>query len=434
MSRRASQHLRHANWTDNSLQSTSLKWKILRQVNIEVDHFWTDIFSNQIFCTIRERSILKWFQAWDSRHINRNHAPLSSVARIRRRRLRSVYCARFYQLQMIMLHCVQNVHAFCSSISPIFLAHLLTVFAQHSCRLPSCLLLSFADQLSLTMDLRFFLCHLILCSVNMAPSTTCYKITLWVPYTSTLAVDRMCWRSVCVLYGCICCPFNKFSRWRPATLCEAPHKTDPVCEIRAQMQFFGKKAEPPPPAGGQGGLEPRKGFTVVTWLPSGVQSYAKPGTQFVQVLHVHWPCFTFSHMRSNLQTWCTHSHIQILTRTSTFFCRAPPRQFQVCSLKSWIFRWCTNIYQLQVKYDSIWSQQCNVSAGQRLGDAAQAAGLNVPYGCREGVCGTCEAFLKQPNGMKNDVRVCSCVWAFECMHIVHTNKHGLVLEIVREYI
>ena len=63
----------------------------------------------------------------------------------------------------------------------------------------------------------------------------------------------------------------------------------------------------------------------------------------------------------------------------------------------------------------------------------------MPYGCREGVCGTCEAFLKQPNGMKNDVRVCSCVWAFVCMHIVHilyihTSKHGLVLEIMREYI
>lgn len=28
--------------------------------------------------------------------------------------------------------------------------------------------------------------------------------------------------------------------------------------------------------------------------------------------------------------------------------------------------------------------------GQRLGDAAKAAGLNIPYGCKEGVCGTCE--------------------------------------------
>jgi len=89
-----------------------------------------------------------------------------------------------------------------------------------------------------------------------------------------------------------------------------------------QMQFFGKKPATPPAGagGGQGGLAQKPGLTVVTWLPSGVQSYAKPG--------------------------------------------------------------------------------------QRLGDAAQQAGLNVPYGCKEGVCGTCEAFLKQPNGMKNDVRIC----------------------------
>ena len=36
--------------------------------------------------------------------------------------------------------------------------------------------------------------------------------------------------------------------------------------------------------------------------------------------------------------------------------------------------------------------------GERLGDLASRAGFNVPYGCREGVCGTCEAKMKQPGG------------------------------------
>ena len=85
---------------------------------------------------------------------------------------------------------------------------------------------------------------------------------------------------------------------------------------------FGRPA--PQPAGGAPQvLPPKPGFVVVTWKPSGIQSYAKPG--------------------------------------------------------------------------------------QRLGDAAQQAGLNVPYGCKEGVCGTCEAFLAQPNGMKNEVRICKDV-------------------------
>jgi len=47
--------------------------------------------------------------------------------------------------------------------------------------------------------------------------------------------------------------------------------------------------------------------------------------------------------------------------------------------------------------------------GERLGDAAQRSGLSVPYGCREGVCGTCEAKMAQPNGYVNDVRVCKDV-------------------------
>jgi ferredoxin len=89
-----------------------------------------------------------------------------------------------------------------------------------------------------------------------------------------------------------------------------------------QMQLFGRKPTPPPAkAGGdQQGLPPRPGQTVVTWMPSGIQSYARPG--------------------------------------------------------------------------------------QRLGDAAQQAGLNIPYGCKEGVCGTCEAFMSQPTGQKNEVRIC----------------------------
>lgn len=92
---------------------------------------------------------------------------------------------------------------------------------------------------------------------------------------------------------------------------------DDVCP--GQMQLFGRKP-PPTPAGQEGGLPPRPGATVITWMPSGVQSYGKPG--------------------------------------------------------------------------------------QRLGDAAQQAGLNVPYGCKEGVCGTCEAFMKQPTGQNNEVRIC----------------------------
>mmetsp|Transcript_65078 Transcript_65078/g.95295 ORF Transcript_65078/g.95295 Transcript_65078/m.95295 type:complete len:212 (+) Transcript_65078:132-767(+) len=44
--------------------------------------------------------------------------------------------------------------------------------------------------------------------------------------------------------------------------------------------------------------------------------------------------------------------------------------------------------------------------GERLGDIAKRAGFDVPYGCREGVCGTCEAKMKQPSGQTNDVRIC----------------------------
>jgi hypothetical protein len=51
--------------------------------------------------------------------------------------------------------------------------------------------------------------------------------------------------------------------------------------------------------------------------------------------------------------------------------------------------------------------QVNARPNERVGDAAARAGLTVPYGCREGVCGTCEAKMKQPNGMVNDIRVCT---------------------------
>eukprot|EP00802_Teleaulax_amphioxeia_P028465 Tamp_30174.p1 GENE.Tamp_30174~~Tamp_30174.p1 ORF type:complete len:232 (-),score=43.31 Tamp_30174:48-743(-) len=44
--------------------------------------------------------------------------------------------------------------------------------------------------------------------------------------------------------------------------------------------------------------------------------------------------------------------------------------------------------------------------GDRIGDIANRAGFNVPYGCREGVCGTCEAKMKQPTGQAVDVRIC----------------------------
>ncbi|KAJ1481950.1 hypothetical protein T484DRAFT_1953144 [Baffinella frigidus] len=50
--------------------------------------------------------------------------------------------------------------------------------------------------------------------------------------------------------------------------------------------------------------------------------------------------------------------------------------------------------------------QVNARPGERIGDAASRIGLDVPYGCREGVCGTCEAKMSQSNGMKNDIRCC----------------------------
>mmetsp|Transcript_63307 Transcript_63307/g.131707 ORF Transcript_63307/g.131707 Transcript_63307/m.131707 type:complete len:242 (-) Transcript_63307:144-869(-) len=50
--------------------------------------------------------------------------------------------------------------------------------------------------------------------------------------------------------------------------------------------------------------------------------------------------------------------------------------------------------------------QVNARPGERLGDAAQRSGLQVPYGCKEGVCGTCQAVMKQPNGYVNDIRIC----------------------------
>mmetsp|Transcript_19116 Transcript_19116/g.29899 ORF Transcript_19116/g.29899 Transcript_19116/m.29899 type:complete len:203 (-) Transcript_19116:439-1047(-) len=50
--------------------------------------------------------------------------------------------------------------------------------------------------------------------------------------------------------------------------------------------------------------------------------------------------------------------------------------------------------------------QIHSNPGERLGDIARRAGLEVPYGCREGVCGTCSAVMKQPNGFSNDVRLC----------------------------
>jgi len=169
------------------------------------------------------------------------------------------YIAPGYQLQwacctvcrMCTLFALQYLHFF-------FLAHLSTVFAQHSCRLPSCLLLSFAAQLSLTMDWRFSLCHSFLCSVDMAPSTTCYKITLRVPYTSTLAAHRMCWSSVCVLYACICCPFNKLPCWKPATFCEDPHKTDLNVKFGHRCNSSARRPSPPLLPAGRADSSPEK--------------------------------------------------------------------------------------------------------------------------------------------------------------------------------
>jgi len=42
-----------------------------------------------------------------------------------------------------------------------------------------------------------------------------------------------------------------------------------------QMQF-GRPAQPAA-GGAQGALPPRPGATVITWMPSGIQSYGKPG-------------------------------------------------------------------------------------------------------------------------------------------------------------
>ncbi len=47
------------------------------------------------------------------------------------------------------------------------------------------------------------------------------------------------------------------------------------------------------------------------------------------------------------------------------------------------------------------------TTGEKLGDAARRSGLNVPYGCKQGVCGTCEAVQKQPNGQTVQIKVCS---------------------------
>jgi len=51
--------------------------------------------------------------------------------------------------------------------------------------------------------------------------------------------------------------------------------------------------------------------------------------------------------------------------------------------------------------------QVNANPGEKLGDAARRSGLQVPYGCREGVCGTCEARQTQPSGQSVDIRVCT---------------------------
>lgn len=51
--------------------------------------------------------------------------------------------------------------------------------------------------------------------------------------------------------------------------------------------------------------------------------------------------------------------------------------------------------------------QVNAKPGENMGDAARRSGLNVPYGCKQGVCGTCEATQRQPTGQTNIIRVCS---------------------------
>lgn len=51
--------------------------------------------------------------------------------------------------------------------------------------------------------------------------------------------------------------------------------------------------------------------------------------------------------------------------------------------------------------------QVNARPGELMGEAARRSGLMVPYGCKQGVCGTCEAIMTQPNGQKNNIRVCS---------------------------
>jgi len=51
--------------------------------------------------------------------------------------------------------------------------------------------------------------------------------------------------------------------------------------------------------------------------------------------------------------------------------------------------------------------QVNARPGENMGDAARRAGLAVPYGCKQGVCGTCEATQRQPTGQNNVIKVCS---------------------------
>lgn len=50
--------------------------------------------------------------------------------------------------------------------------------------------------------------------------------------------------------------------------------------------------------------------------------------------------------------------------------------------------------KLQVMLDGV-THEVDVVPGQRLIEAMEAAGLNPPYNCRDGACGTCMCTLEE---------------------------------------
>eukprot|EP00960_Hanusia_phi_P033442 750461-Hanusia_phi.AAC.2 len=123
--------------------------------------------------------------------------------------------------------------------------------------------------------------------------------------------------------------------------------------------FGGNKSPPPPsqPAVPSERLQPIKGKTIVTFMPSNQQVYGRPGAEICFRVggsgRMHSPCLSKA------------SALEMLHRE-------PASMFR------------------------------------EHGKRADVHPLTGPprYGCREGVCGTCEAKMRQPTGQINDVRIC----------------------------